>query len=69
MITLIVTVIIMLILVSVGVNLTADGDLIGASKTAVNLTNNKVSKEQNRIDGLMEELNNVQSDKWKKHIK
>ena len=50
----------MLILVSVGVNLTADEDLIGASKTAVNLTNNKISQEQNRIDELMVEWNNVQ---------
>jgi len=50
----------MLILVSVGVNLTTDGDLIGITKSAVNLTNNKVSKEQNRVDELMVELNNVQ---------
>ena len=50
----------MLILVGVGVNLTADEDIIGATKSTVNLTNNKISQEQNRIDELMEEWNNVQ---------
>ena len=49
----------MLILVGVGVDLTADEDIIGATKSAVNLTNNQRSQEQNRINELMVEWNNV----------
>jgi len=49
----------MLILVSVGVNITTDGNIIGASEKTVNLTNNKIGEEQNRVNELMNEFSNI----------
>lgn len=57
LIALIITIIIMLILVRVGINLSIKGDLFGSAENAVNGTNAKVKEEQSRVDELMGILN------------
>ena len=57
LIALIITIIIMLILVRVGINLSIKGDLFGSAENAVNGTNAKIEEEQSRVDELMKILN------------
>ena len=59
LIALIITIIIMLILVAVTIDVVIDGKLFDTAKEAVDKTNEKVGEEQERVDGLMNELENV----------
>ena len=59
LIALIITIIIMLILVAVTIDVVVDGKLFDTAKDAVDKTNEKVGEEQERVDGLMNELENV----------
>ena len=58
-ISLIITIVILLILVAVVVDVTVDGKLVDSAKQSVDKTNEKVEQHQNRIDGLMGELDKV----------
>ena len=62
LIALIITIIIMLILVAVTIDVAIDGKLFDTAKEAVDKTNNKVGQTQDRIDELMNELNEINDD-------
>ena len=59
LIALIITIIIMLILVAVTIDVAIDGKLFDTAKDAVDKTNDKVGETQDRVDGLMNELDDV----------
>ena len=59
LIALIITIIIMLILVAVTIDVVVDGKLFDTAKDAVDKTNDKVGETQDRVDGLMNELDDV----------
>ena len=59
LIALIITIIIMLILVAVTIDVVVDGKLFDTAKEAVDKTNDKVGETQDRVDGLMNELDDV----------
>lgn len=65
LIALIITIIILLILVGVSFNLLIKGNLFGSAEKAVTGTNAKVEEQQNRVDGLMDILEDVNAKNYK----
>ncbi len=60
LIALIITIVVMLILLSVGTKAALDGKLFGTAQKAVGDTNNKIGELEYRVNGLMGELDDVQ---------
>ena len=60
LVVLIVTIVVMLILLSVGTKVALDGKLFGSAQKAVGDTNNKIGEQEYRVNGLMGELDDVQ---------
>lgn len=60
LVVLIVTIVVMLILLSVGTKVALDGKLFESAQKAVGDTNNKIGEQEYRVNGLMGELDDVQ---------
>lgn len=60
LVVLIITIILLLILLGVGTKTIIDGKLISSAEKAVNETNNRTSKEQTEINGLIGELTEIE---------
>lgn len=58
-IVLIITIVIMLILLGVSTKVVIDGKLFNTAQNAVDMTNNKIAKEDTRVGELMDELENT----------
>ena len=60
LVALIITVIILLILSAITIDIAIDGKLFDRSKETVGEANNKLGEEQNRVDGLINEWDNLE---------
>lgn len=61
LVALIITIIVLLILSAVSIDIAIDGKLFDKSQETVSEANNKLGEEQNRVDGLINEWDNLET--------
>ena len=61
LIALIITIIILLILAAISIDIAIDGKLFDRAQETVGEANNKLGEEQNRVDGLINEWDNLET--------